>query len=50
MYTQYTTLNRNLKIGYHTLGITALTSEKKLPIPVYTRIYSAEEKGFISED
>lgn len=38
------------KLGYHTLGITALTPEKKMPIPVYTKIYSAEEKGFISED
>ena len=39
-----------MKPGYHTLGITALTPEKKMPIPVYTRIYSAEEKGYISED
>ena len=36
--------------GYHTLGVTALTPEKKMPIPVYTKIYSSEEKGFISED
>ena len=38
------------KLGYHTLGITALTPEKKLPIPVYSRIYSSEEAGFVSED
>ena len=38
------------KLGYHTLGISALTPEKKMPIPVYSRIYSASEKGFISED
>ena len=36
--------------GYHTMGITALTREKKLPIPVYNKIYSSEEVGFISED
>ena len=36
--------------GYHTLGITALTPEKKQPIGVYTRVYSASEEGFISED
>lgn len=38
------------KLGYHTLGVTALTPEKKMPIPVYTRIFSAKENGFISED
>lgn len=37
------------KLGYHTLGVTALTQEKKMPIPVYTRIFSAKESGFISE-
>ena len=36
--------------GYHTLGITALTPEKKQPIGVYTRVYSASEEGFVSED
>lgn len=36
--------------GYHTMGITALTREKKLPVPVYNKIYSSEEAGFISED
>lgn len=38
------------KLGYHTLGINALTPEKKMPVPVYTRIYSAKESSFISED
>ncbi len=38
------------KLGYHTLGITALTPEKKMPIPVYTKVYSANEKNFVSED
>lgn len=38
------------KLGYHTLGITALTPEKKMPIPVYTKVYSAKEETFISED
>ncbi|MCQ2755204.1 MAG: transposase [bacterium] len=38
------------KLGYHTLGITALTPEKKMPIPVYSRIYSQAEQGYVSED
>jgi len=36
--------------GYHTLGVTALTPEKKMPVGVYTRVYSATEKDFVSED
>jgi len=36
--------------GYHTLGIAALTPEKKMPITIYTRVYSSEEADFISED
>jgi S-adenosylhomocysteine hydrolase len=36
--------------GYHLLEITALTKEHKMPMPVYTRVYSSTEKGFISED
>ena len=35
-------------IGYHMLGVTALTPGQKAPIPVYSRVYSAWEKGFIS--
>ena len=38
------------KLGYHTVGVTALTPEKKMPIPVYTRIFSAKENGFVSDD
>lgn len=38
------------KLGYHTLGISALTPEKKMPIPVYSRVYTATESGFVSED
>lgn len=38
------------KSGYHTVGVTALTPEKKMPIPVYTKIFSAKENGFVSED
>jgi len=37
-------------IGYHTLGVTALTPEKKMPVGVYTRVYSATEPDFVSED
>jgi hypothetical protein len=36
--------------GYHTLGVTALTPEKKMPVGVYTRVYSAAERDFVSED
>ena len=37
-------------IGYQTLAVTALTPEKKMPIGVYTRVYSATEPDFVSED
>lgn len=36
--------------GYFTLGVTALTPEYKMPIPVYNRIYSSTDKDFVSED
>ena len=36
--------------GYHTLGVAALTQEKKMPISVYSKIYSATEETFVSED
>lgn len=36
--------------GYYTLGVIALTPEKKMPIGVYTSVYSCLEKGFVSED
>ena len=37
-------------MGYHTLAVTALTTEHKAPIGVYTRVYSVAEDGFISAD
>lgn len=37
-------------IGYHTIGVAILSSERKLPYGVYSRIYSSEEKGFVSEN
>lgn len=36
-------------VGYHTIGVAILSSERKLPYGVYSRIYSSEEKGFVSE-
>ncbi len=36
--------------GYHLLEITALTKKHKMPMPVYTQVYSSTENGFISED
>ena len=36
--------------GYNVLEITALSSEKKMPLSVYTRVYSTIEKGFSSEN
>jgi len=36
--------------GYHTISVTALTAEKKMPICVYSNVYSASEPGFVSED
>lgn len=36
--------------GYHTLGVAALTQEKKMPIMVYSKIYSSTEEAFVSED
>jgi len=36
--------------GYHTLSVTALTPEKKMPICVYSTVYSASEPDFVSED
>jgi len=36
--------------GYWTLSVTALTPEKKMPIGVYSTVYSASEPGFVSED
>jgi hypothetical protein len=36
--------------GYMTLEITALTHKTKTPLPIYERVFSAVEKGFISQD
>jgi hypothetical protein len=36
--------------GYHTLSVTALTPERKMPICVYSSVFSASEPGFVSED
>jgi hypothetical protein len=36
--------------GYETMGVTALTPERKMPLCVYSRVYSASEPGFVSED
>ena len=35
--------------GYFMLEIAALTKQSKSPIPVYTRVYSSAEQGFVSE-
>ena len=35
-------------IGYHMLDVIALTPEQKAPIGVYSKVYSASEKGFVS--
>jgi len=37
-----------LGVGYHMLDVTALTPEQKAPIGVYSRVYSATEKNFVS--
>jgi len=37
-----------LEKGYWTTEIAALTAESKSPLPVYDRVYSASENGFIS--
>lgn len=36
--------------GYHLLEITALTKDYKMPMPVYTRVYSSTERDYVSED
>jgi hypothetical protein len=39
-----------LRDGYWTLSVTALTPEKKMPIGIYSTVYSASEPNFVSED
>lgn len=36
--------------GYHLLEIAALTKGHKMPMPVYTRVYSSTEQDYVSED
>jgi hypothetical protein len=36
--------------GYWYAGASALSSEHKQPIPIYSRIYSTEEKGYVSNN
>lgn len=36
--------------GYHLLEIATLTKEEKMPVPVYSRIYSSSEQDFVSQD
>jgi hypothetical protein len=36
--------------GYMTLEIAALTHKQTTPLPIYERVFSAAEKGFVSED
>jgi hypothetical protein len=36
--------------GYNLLEISALTKTEKMPMPVYTHVYSSTEKDFVSED
>ena len=36
--------------GYWTAGVSALTAKQKQPIPIYSRVYSTEEKGYLSNN
>ena len=35
--------------GYLTIEAAVLSKEGKMPLPIYERVFSAEEAGFISE-
>ena len=37
------------KFSYRTIGITALTLKKKMPMSVYTRVFTNKENEFVSE-
>jgi hypothetical protein len=39
-----------IKNGYWYAGVSALTAEHKQPIPVYSRVYSSQEKGYVSNN
>jgi hypothetical protein len=36
--------------GYFTAGVSALSAKHKQPIPVYNRVYSTEEEGYVSNN
>jgi len=36
--------------GYWSAGVSALTAEHKQPIPVYSRVYSTKEAGYVSNN
>jgi hypothetical protein len=36
--------------GYWSAGVSALTATQRQPIPVYSRIYSTEEEGYVSNN
>lgn len=36
--------------GYHTLEVAALSRQHRMPVPVYSRIYSSIEDSFVSEN
>jgi len=36
--------------GYWTVGVSALTANKKQPIPVYSRVYSSTEQEYVSNN
>jgi hypothetical protein len=36
--------------GYWTAGVSALTSKQRQPIPIYNRVYSTEEAGYLSNN
>ena len=38
-----------IKKGYHTVEAAVLSKGKKMPMPVYEKVFSAAEKGFVSE-
>lgn len=40
----------DIRQGYGMLEMMALSSKHKMPLPVYTKIYSTKEEGYISED
>jgi hypothetical protein len=40
----------NITNGYWTAGVSALTSKYKQPIPIYNRIYSTNEEGYVSRN